>query len=379
MLKMNKLITTFFIILLFVSCNNNNQSRIHPNPENLPNTRIENEHQISKKNNKFIDIDFSSDQYNYDKSLDNEKNIGFIKDVEVDKAGRIFVLDDRQQKVLVYSSNGDFIQTLGRRGQGPGELSFAKSIDLYQDSLLLISNRYRIEEYNISSDSISFNRTVDLEVNIKSICTTNEELYVHNFDVLNSGLLNSDMRKTNMLHEFSIPQYTNQLTFGESYISDSPVIVDRLSQGEIICDPKNDVLIYISDRVNIIKGYSMLNGEQIWKTSISDLNFPKFEEIISNGNPGLQIITPENGIFDKFLAPVLIKDGVILIQVDRREIVDPETLESKNSVLSYLIDTKTGKGHYYSDKLGRIIYLSDNRFIQVNDSFTGLEIKSKVK
>jgi hypothetical protein len=374
---MNKLLTFIILSFLLSSCSENNQNKIHPNSENLPNPQRENEHIIDENFNNLLNIDFSNDQYTLRSLIGQNENIGFIKDVEVDKRGRIFVLDDRQQKVLVYSSNGDFLQAIGRRGQGPGELSYAKSIELYQDSLLLISNRFRVEEYDIFSDSISFNRTVNFEINIKSICTINEMLYIHNFDVLNSGLMNSEMRKTNMLHEYTIPQYSNRLTFGESYISDSPVIVDRLTQGEIICDPNNNVLIYVSDRVNILKGYSLSNGEQIWKSSISDLSFPKIEEIVNNGNPGLKIIPPENDIFDKFLTPVLIKDGVILIQVDRREIVNKESLESKDSVLSYLIDTKTGEGYYYSDKLDRILYLSENSIIEVNDSFTALKIKNK--
>ncbi|MDZ7807113.1 MAG: 6-bladed beta-propeller [Gracilimonas sp.] len=283
---MNKFLTFIILSFLLCSCNNKSQSKIHPNSENLPDSQRENEHIIDENSNSSIVLDFSYDNYRSPKSFNNVENIGSIKDVEVDKRGRIFVLDDRQQKVLVYHSNGDFLQTIGRRGQGPGELSYAKSIALYQDSLLLISNRYRIEEYDISSDSISFNRTVNFEINIKSICTDNEMLYIHNFDVLNSGLLNSESRKTNMLHKFTIPEYENQLSFGESYISDSPVIIDRLTQGEIICDSQNDVLVYVSDRVNIMKGYSLSNGKQIWKSSIADLNFPEIEEIVTDGNPG---------------------------------------------------------------------------------------------
>ncbi|MFP8488520.1 6-bladed beta-propeller [Gracilimonas sp. Q87] len=374
---MNKFFLLLILSLLLSSCNKNNESRIHPNSENIPNPGLENEHIINKKINDFPNLDFSSDQYSFTETLGDDRNIGFIKDVEVDKSGRIFVLDDRQQKVLVYSSDGDFLQTIGRRGPGPGELSYAKSIELYEDSLLLISSRFRIEEYDISSDSISFNRTVNFEKNIKSICTTNEVLYIHNSDILDSGLMSSEMRKTNMLHEFTLPQYSYRLSFGESYISDSPVFVDRLTQGDIICDPYNNVLVYISDRVNVLKGYSLSNGKQMWKSSIADLNFPKIEEIVTDGSPGLKIMPPENDIFDNFLKPVLIMDGFILVQVDRREIVDRESLESKSSILSYLIDTKTGKGHYHSDELGRMLYFSENSIIEVNESFTELELKYK--
>lgn len=280
------------------SCSNSNHSKIHPNSENLPDPQKENEHIVDENSDNSLNFDFSMDKYTLSGLIGEDKNIGFIKDVEVDKRGRVFLLDERQQRVLVYNSEGDFFQAVGRRGQGPGELNFAKSIALYQDSLLLISNRYRIEEYDIISDSISFNRTINFEINIKSICTDQEMLYVHNVDILSSGLMNSGNRKAKMLNKFTIPEYENQLTFGESYISDSPVIIDRLTQGEIICDPSNDMLVYVSDRVNNMKGYSLSSGEQVWKSSIADLNFPIIEEIVADGKPGLQIAPPENGVFD---------------------------------------------------------------------------------
>ena len=207
---MNKLIICIILSLLISSCSENYQSKIHPNLENLPNPKRENEHIVDENSDNSLNFDFSMDKYTLSGLIGEDNNIGFIKDVEVDKRGRVFLLDERQQRVLVYNSEGDFLQAVGRRGQGPGELNYAKSIALYQDSLLLISNRYRIEEYNISGDSIEFNRTVNFEINIKSICTDQEILYVHNVDILSSGLMNSDSRKAKMLNKFTIPEYENR-------------------------------------------------------------------------------------------------------------------------------------------------------------------------
>lgn len=46
---------------------------------------------------------------------------GRIVDVRADSRGRIFVADDLNHRVGVFSPAGMFIQNLGRRGQGPGE------------------------------------------------------------------------------------------------------------------------------------------------------------------------------------------------------------------------------------------------------------------
>jgi len=45
--------------------------------------------------------------------------------IAVDSDGRIFVLDLRERHVQVYSPDGVYERTIGRRGRGPGELEYA--------------------------------------------------------------------------------------------------------------------------------------------------------------------------------------------------------------------------------------------------------------
>jgi hypothetical protein len=45
--------------------------------------------------------------------------VGFLT---VDSNGRIYVLDAQAQQIRVYSADGVYEQTIGRRGSGPGEL-----------------------------------------------------------------------------------------------------------------------------------------------------------------------------------------------------------------------------------------------------------------
>jgi hypothetical protein len=47
---------------------------------------------------------------------------GRIGDVEIDERGNVYVLDRLAAAVQVFDEDGTFLQTLGRRGQGPGEL-----------------------------------------------------------------------------------------------------------------------------------------------------------------------------------------------------------------------------------------------------------------
>lgn len=356
----------FFALLMVYSCNK------EPDTKGLANEMSSNTGNEMSEN-----VDFQYDKYKTVHTIGEEQKnlIGFVKEVVVDKFGKIYVLDDRQQKVFVYDEKGGYKETLGGRGSGPGELTYAKSLTVYQDSLLLISNRYRIEEYTISEDSTHFNRTVELNKNIKSICSAGDELFIHNGDLIRSGAINENEQNANMIHSVRVPGYDIQYSFGASYSSDSPVMIERLSLGRIFCSRNNHKLTYVSDRLNTIHGYSKEDGELIWESSIHNLNFPKFEEIMVNGNPGLQMVPSENNVFDTILSPVILNNDVVLIQVDRREVTNPETFESNVSVLTFLADLKNGKISRYEGDFGRILYVSDNLLLEVNELFNKVYVK----
>ena len=53
---------------------------------------------------------------------------GRISSIAVNNDGTVYVLDQQAQHVRVFDSRGVYLETLGRRGQGPGEFSRAEAI-----------------------------------------------------------------------------------------------------------------------------------------------------------------------------------------------------------------------------------------------------------
>lgn len=49
--------------------------------------------------------------------------LGEIRAVEVDGQGRVYVLDSRAREIRVFDSGGRYLRSLGRPGEGPGELA----------------------------------------------------------------------------------------------------------------------------------------------------------------------------------------------------------------------------------------------------------------
>jgi hypothetical protein len=67
-----------------------------------------------------------------------EYEFGEVSRITVDSKGRIFVLDNQAQHIRVYSPDGAYEQTVGARGQGPGELLYALTLLMGPGDTLLV-------------------------------------------------------------------------------------------------------------------------------------------------------------------------------------------------------------------------------------------------
>jgi hypothetical protein len=73
--------------------------------------------------------------------LDSEdKNLLFHLpvDVTVDRYGNIFICDGGNHRIQKFDKNGNFILSIGRRGQGPGEINFPQLIHATENDELVV-------------------------------------------------------------------------------------------------------------------------------------------------------------------------------------------------------------------------------------------------
>jgi hypothetical protein len=84
-------------------------------------------------------------------SLEEELSIGENKgpdeymfsrvlDVEVDDTGNIYALDQKESHIKVFDKNGNYLRTIGQRGQGPGELGSAYFFSLTSQKHLIVED-----------------------------------------------------------------------------------------------------------------------------------------------------------------------------------------------------------------------------------------------
>ena len=97
-----------------------------------------------------VEIEFVQKIGDFDTEDDNYL-LFHPKDVARDKSGNIYVLDAGNYRIQKYDSNGKFISTFGRKGEGPGEIMTPVSIEIdSNDKLHLADSRNnRIQVYNL--------------------------------------------------------------------------------------------------------------------------------------------------------------------------------------------------------------------------------------
>jgi hypothetical protein len=63
-----------------------------------------------------------------------------VRDLDVDSEGRIFVLDYKETNIKVFDKSGKHVNTIGRKGQGPGEFQRPSQIYLTPQKEILVND-----------------------------------------------------------------------------------------------------------------------------------------------------------------------------------------------------------------------------------------------
>lgn len=71
-----------------------------------------------------------------------------IYNIAVSDRGDIYVLDYKAQHVKVFDQNGLYLRTIGRPGQGPGELSLARTLNYTTQDELVLGSRNNISYFS---------------------------------------------------------------------------------------------------------------------------------------------------------------------------------------------------------------------------------------
>lgn len=92
---------------------------------------------VLNSDNSYFGITFIQDN-TYGDIEEKDIYLGLIRDIAIDNSGRVFIADRDNVVIHVYSPDGEYVNSIGRQGRGPGEfLNIGPNVQLTVDSKYL--------------------------------------------------------------------------------------------------------------------------------------------------------------------------------------------------------------------------------------------------
>jgi len=83
-------------------------------------------------------IDFKEELVIREDKLGNQFTFWGLTNLLVDEQGNIYVMDSKEANIKVFDGRGRFLRTIGKKGQGPGELEVPESMDLFHQNQIAV-------------------------------------------------------------------------------------------------------------------------------------------------------------------------------------------------------------------------------------------------
>ncbi len=79
-------------------------------------------------------------------NAEDEYLFSWVQDITTDSAGTIYACDSKEHRIQVYDKFGKYVRTLGRKGQGPGELMRPMAVRVGPDGRIYVQDdlNYRV-------------------------------------------------------------------------------------------------------------------------------------------------------------------------------------------------------------------------------------------
>lgn len=122
---------------------------------------------------------------------------GNIRNFVVDEQGSIYVLDGKSYCVQAFDSRGKYIRTIGRKGQGPGDLDSPLSLALNRtsDELLVLQGIRRLSFFRTEGPFI---RQLSINNSIRAQLDSRGQIYLLEQARSKEGVWSFDVKKLSM-------------------------------------------------------------------------------------------------------------------------------------------------------------------------------------
>jgi hypothetical protein len=331
------------ILIMLISCNSPKQDVAldvvnHPTPENTNYSNVA----------VFADEDFNKPYlYELSQKFENSKFVsnisenhvlGHIQDVELDEFDNVYLADTDQVRVFKINLATDKVDTLGKKGRGPGEILAPNAIQVWNNNIYIADDVSGIIAIDIS-DRNNFTH-IFRELGIKDISLSNEGIFIKRPPRV-AGVGN--FQGTHSIEFISFDTHDIKKRFGGNYNHKHQLAVANYSEGKIKYIFDSNIIVTGNYFSPVITAYK--NGEVWWQRRIN--NYKQYESKttptqITVHDKHLSHNRSDREPFHILATIEDIEKGIIIIQFETR-IWPAINIHEEGKLITYLVDSKTGE------------------------------------
>ena len=197
--------------------------------------------------------------------------------LQVDERGRIFVVDPKENRIVVLDENGAFLKQIGQKGQGPGEFQALASFQLLADGTgVAFENRGAVSTFSYFDRNGNYREQDshnDTQLILQSVSFSPDgslmgvlaaKLYPENSKLaIRSALLDrtKTLKKEIVQYDLPLPnpQRMNDPEYWVDYISERIKITSKGLTGFTAFDKHNHVYTAVANKYEVTKWDADMN------------------------------------------------------------------------------------------------------------------------
>lgn len=277
---------------------------------------------------------------------DEHEVVGQIADIEVDREGNMYVLDSEFSEVRVYSPEGAFLYAVGGAGEGPGEFSSPRYLDLDPSGRILVADRtHEITVFERTGGTYRLATAVPLPFEPNGMCIGDDALLVQGITEGYSGVI----------ARFSLSG-EEMGSFGEGYETSSFTVRTFLTSGLIACTRQPETVLYFPLNQPVVYGYSY-EGEMQWARRLTDYEPLEFVQ------EGTSVRFSARSSFDQVTGTVPLPEGHVIVQIASSTAESRTSMEGERfaELRTYVMSAQTGGAINVGSTLPRIYAVTAER------------------
>lgn len=182
--------------------------------------------------------------------------LGKIDDIRIIDEKYILIIDYRYHDLTLFDLNGFFISKIGKKGLGPEEYNFLKSVDYIDSHFYVAGSNGKVLVYDVNGKYIKYYNVIN---NIGLV-------YLHKFYVENSNFLiyqnyPSSFKESVLKYDFKNGELLKKYQFEFNNYGYSPNLLSRLNSNEYLTSSSfSDEVYKINTKTNSISTFIKLSN-----------------------------------------------------------------------------------------------------------------------